>query len=106
MLANSLSGDSRIVQLRSIRWEPSELPPLPNAPVLALGIVRRDVLSAIVLYGRHENGTELEPEEVRLLRRVGDAAAIAYETAEANDMRERMKLLEERLRKFESVPLQ
>ena len=69
---------------------------------MALGIVRRSALSAIVLYGRHDNGTEIEPDELKVLRRVGDAAAIAYETAEAEEMRERMKVLEARLREFES----
>ena len=94
VLASSLSGDSRIVKHGRYAGNRAACLRLPNSPVLAPGIVRRDVLSAIVLYGRHENGTELEPEEVRLLGRVGDAAAIAYETAEANDMRERMRLLE------------
>jgi hypothetical protein len=102
LLAQRISGEDRIVQLASMRWEAEGLPAPPNDPVLALGIVRRSALSAIVLYGRHDNGTEIEPDELKVLRRVGDAAAIAYETAEAEEMRERMKVLEARLREFES----
>ena len=54
------------------------------------------------LYGRHENGTEIEPEELRLLRLVGEAAAIAYETVEASAMREHIKVLQAELRKFKT----
>jgi hypothetical protein len=60
------------------------------------------VLTGIVLYGRHDNGTEIEPEELRILREVGEAAAIAYETVEATAMREHIAVLEAELRKHKS----
>ena len=102
MLVRSVLADGPIVRLSSLRWEPERLPSPPNDPVVALGIARRGVLSAIVLYGRHDNGTELEPDELRLMRRVGEAAAVAYETAEVATLREHVKVIEARLRKFES----
>jgi hypothetical protein len=55
----------------------------------SLGILRRGALSAIVCYGRHANDTEIEPGELSLIRRIGAAAALAYETAEVATLRER-----------------
>ena len=80
IVARSILAGDGLVQLEALRWEPDELPPPPAEPVIALGIVRRGTLAAIVLYGRHANGTELEPDELQLLRRLADAAAVAYET--------------------------
>ncbi len=97
VVRNVRAGEA-LVQLAALRWEPAGLPPPPNEPVIALGIVRRGTLSAIVLYGRHANGTELEPEELRLLRRLGEAAAVAYETVDVFALRQRNEELERRLR--------
>lgn len=101
MLARRLLADGPIVQLSSLRGRPEALPASPNDPVLALGVVRRGVLSAIVFYSRHENGTELEPDELLLIRRLGAAAAVAYETAEVSTLRERIQRLEDRNRQLE-----
>ena len=102
MLARSLLADGPIVRLSSLHWQPDGLPAPPGEPVVALGIARRGVLSAIVLYGRHDNGTEIEPDEVRLMRRVGEAAAVAYETAEVATLREQNRQLERELRALQA----
>jgi hypothetical protein len=102
ILAPSVLADGAVVRLSSLRWQPQGLPVPPNQPFWALGIARRGVLSAIVLYGQHDNGTELEPDEIRLIRRVGEAAAIGYETAEVATLREQNRRLEEELRSSRS----
>jgi len=68
-----------------------------SGAAVAFGIVRRGELTAIVLYGRHEHGTELEPDELRLIRRLVDASAIAYETAEVTSLRAKNATLERQL---------
>jgi hypothetical protein len=100
-LARAAQANGPIVSLRSVDWQPRALPPQPEEPVFALGILRRGILAAIVLYGRHANGTEVEPEEFTLLRRLGGAAALAYETAEVVALRERNQVLEDHLQRLE-----
>lgn len=102
IVARSIRAGEALVHLPALRWDPGALPVPPGEPVIALGIRRRGALSAFVLYGRHANGTELEPEELRLLRRLGDAAAVAYETVDVFALRERNAALERRLLLFES----
>jgi|ERR1700678_3565406 hypothetical protein len=52
--------------------------------------------------GRHANGTELEPEELRLLRRLGNAAGVAYETVDVFALREQNEALQLRVRVLEA----
>ncbi len=100
-LARAIQADGPLVSLRTADWRPAALPRAPADPAFALGILRRGVLSAIVLYGRHANGTEVEPDMLALVRRIGAAAALAYETSEVTALRERVHVLEERLQQTE-----
>jgi hypothetical protein len=100
-LARAVQANGPIVSLRGVDWQSPALPPPPEEPVFALGILRRGILAAIVLYSRHANGTEVEPEEFMLLRRLGAAAALAYETAEVVALRERIQFLEEHPQRLE-----
>jgi hypothetical protein len=103
IVPRSVRAGEPLLQLQALRWEPGALPVAPDEPVIALGIMRRGTLSAIVLYGRHANGTELEPEELRLLRRLGEAAAVAYETVDVFELRERNAALERRVLVLETA---
>ncbi len=53
---------------------------VPHAPPF-LSRRSRSRLSGVALYGRHVNGTEIDPEEMKMLRRLCDAAAACYEGA-------------------------
>jgi hypothetical protein len=101
LLARAVQADGPIVALRTAAWHPAALPLPPEEPVIALGILRRGALSAIVFYGRHANDTEIEPEELALIRRLGAAAALAYETAEVATLRERNEFLEDQFRQLD-----
>jgi hypothetical protein len=85
-----LMSDSPL-SLQAARWHPGGLPEEPRTPVVAIGLLRGTVLHGVVLYGRHVNGTEIDPEEMKLLRNLCDAAASAYSVAA---MRSRIEKLE------------
>lgn len=59
-----------------------EMPAPPSETVLTIVLERAGRPLGIVFYGRHRNGTEIDPEEVRMLQRLCDAAAAVYETVE------------------------
>lgn len=96
-LARRLIADGPLVRLSAAHWQPDGLPPPPADPVIAFGLFRRGALAGVVFYSRHRNGTEIDPEEVRLLRRLTEAAAIAYDTAEAVSMRAQLARTEARV---------
>jgi len=58
------------------------LPAAPKEPVAAFALRSSAALTGFVLYGRHLNGTEIDPEEATLIRELCDAAGAAYGTAE------------------------
>jgi hypothetical protein len=101
LLARRILADGPLVTITSHDSVSNGFAGPPHDPVVALGIKRRGILTAIAFYGRHENGTELEPDELKLLKRLGDAAAIAYEAADIAAVRERNRELEERVRHLE-----
>jgi len=52
-------------------------------PVLAVPVFGRRGLVAVVLYGAHANGEDVDPDEVSSLARIGSAAGIAYDNLDA-----------------------
>jgi hypothetical protein len=58
------------------------LPAAPHEPVAAIELVSTAELVGIAFYGRHGDGTEIDPAETAMLRRLCDAAATAYRVAE------------------------
>jgi hypothetical protein len=67
--------------------------------LVAIGLHRGTVLHGAVLYGRQVNGTEIDPEEMKLLRSLCAAAASAYSEAA---MRSRIDKLEHHLLALET----
>jgi hypothetical protein len=60
----------------------ARLPAAPDEPVAAFALRSGAGLAGFVLYGRHVNGTEIDPEEAALIRNLCDAAEAAYGIAE------------------------
>ena len=56
-------------------------------PIVAVPIVVRRELEAVAMYGAHTGGEDLDPDEIGMLARVGEAAGAAYYHLEADSLR-------------------
>ena len=78
-----LLAESTPVRLADVVW-PSEESPTPlGDEVLAMPVLLRDQLVAIVLYGPHHNGADIDPDEVRAIALLVERAGAAYDHIEA-----------------------
>jgi len=68
-------------------WRTHDVPNGPARPVLALPIVVRRELAAIVFYGAHVHGETLDPDEVKIIGGLAGGAAAAYDHIEAEALR-------------------
>jgi hypothetical protein len=99
-----LGADDRLVlRLRSdlepldpeeIGWRAAGVPGSTRAPIYAVPIVAEHRLDAIALYGGHTGGEGLDPDEQRCLRKLAQAAAVAYEHLDSSELRHRLATLE------------
>jgi hypothetical protein len=62
-------------------WLPDGMPEGAAHPVLAIPVVTQHALSAVILYGSHENSTLPDPDEVGLLQALAKAAATSHQQA-------------------------
>jgi len=78
----------------SLRFDPSELPAdLPSgtaAPALAVPVRSAGRIVAIVFYGGHRGGDDLNDDELRLLEKLAVAASSAYATLELIALRKQV----------------
>ncbi len=63
---------------------------------LAVPVFSHGALSEIALYGVHANGTDLDAEEVRLLEHLASSAGAAFDRLEAEELREKNALLQQK----------
>jgi ABC-type transport system involved in cytochrome bd biosynthesis fused ATPase/permease subunit len=85
-LVRFLKAEERVVWLDEVR---SHLDPENSRVyVLAVPILVRHELESFVLYGAHRNGTQIDPDEVRLLEELAREAARAYDHVDAVRTRE------------------
>jgi hypothetical protein len=69
--------------MERLRGAPAAALPKPSdEPVAAFALRSGAAVTGFVLYGRHVNGTAIDPEEAALIRELCDAAGAAYGTAE------------------------
>lgn len=71
----------------------TERPVVRLESVVAIALAHAGTFVGVAFYGRHRNGTEIDPVELTLLRRLCEAAAVAYQLAE---MRAELARLRER----------
>jgi len=60
----------------------TEGPVLRLESVVAIALAHAGAFVGVAFYGRHRNGTEIDPIELALLRRLCEAAVVAYQLAE------------------------
>jgi hypothetical protein len=96
-LARVLHAENKMMLLRDVAWRRDDLPSGEAEPVYAFPLTWRGQLRGLAIYGRHRDGSDLDPQELALLQRLVDAATVTYETAELGELRRRVALLERQL---------
>jgi hypothetical protein len=81
------------VRLAEVSWPSGETSALLRATVLASPVYVREQLDAIVFYGAHCNGADLDPDEVRALVPLAESAGAAYEHIETRSLQAQLSLL-------------
>jgi len=84
MLAQAEGGP---LSLYDHPWRTQGVPSGPAHPVLALPIIVRRELTAVVFYGAHIHGEPLDPDEIRVIAGLSPGAAAAYDHLEAERLR-------------------
>lgn len=91
-LVRFLRSDEEPVWLDQLRAASSRH--IDDIYVVAIPVTLRHEIVAIVLYGAHRNGAQLDPEEMELLRHLAHEAAHAYDHVEAERARELVRKLQ------------
>jgi hypothetical protein len=107
--ADTLTGDEPLLGARfergayaldrvdAVRVSQVQLPGDLARPILGVPVGNRRRCYALLLYGGHDNGTDLDGPERRLLGSLAHAADIAYAQIECDMLRKRVNVLEGQL---------
>ncbi len=96
-LALELAAEGEPLRIAQIGWQHAGLPAGGAVPILAVPLVARRELLGIALYGAHENGTDIDSDEVRSLEHLARAGQATYDHLQALELREQVKQLQARL---------
>ncbi len=77
-LAMCVGKSQRIVDVDAFGWQKRNLPGGVARPMIVLPIVTSRQVAAMLFYGAHENGTALDPDERRAIRRLCADAGLIY----------------------------
>jgi hypothetical protein len=99
-LARLLLSERRSIDVAEVHWHAGVAGSSTAAIDVAIPLFSRNDLLGIVLYGRHSNGSAIDPEERKLLQRLCDAAAVAYEAVQLARAREEITALRARFTAF------
>lgn len=75
-------------------WRTEGVPAGAARPAVALPIIVRGELAAIVFYGSHVHGEALDPDEIKTIASLTPGAAAAYDHLEAEAMRNKNESLQ------------
>lgn len=89
-----LGAELTPIDPHELRWERDDVPAGERQVLYAVPIVNGYRLDAIALYGGHVTGEDLDPDERRSLRRLGSAAASAYDHIATAKLRRRLESVE------------
>jgi hypothetical protein len=85
-----LQAENGPVSLYDHPWRTEGVPSGPAQPTLALPIIVRRELAAIVFYGSHIHGEGLDPDEIKAIANLASAAAAAYDHLDAEAMKRKV----------------
>ena len=88
-----LQAENGPVSLYDHPWRTQGVPSGPAYPVLALPIMVRRQLAAIVFYGSHVHGEGLDPDEIKTITGLAPGAAAAYDHLDAESMKREVESL-------------
>jgi hypothetical protein len=77
-LALRANGSTRVLDIDALRWQEKELPAGVARPTTLFPIISMKRVAAILLCGAHENGTALDSDEIRTIRRSCTDAGFLY----------------------------
>jgi hypothetical protein len=86
----------RIADLHANGEHHLKLPEGVKRPIVGVPAMIRGRVLAVALYGPHHSGADLDSNERALLERLGDAAAEAYVEIENDELKKRLKSLQEK----------
>jgi GAF domain-containing protein len=87
LLVLDLRADDDPVDLSEVPWRRDDVPADERKPAVAVPVHVRGNLLAFTLYGSHADGGALETSEIELLKRLADAAGVAFDQLEAERLR-------------------
>ncbi len=96
-LARLLHSERRPISIAEAHWQPTIGGLAAGTLDIAMPLFSRNHLLGMALYGRHRNGSAIDPEERNLLYRLCEAAAVAYEAVELSRAREEVAALRSQL---------
>lgn len=88
LLVFALRTDSSVVDLAKFSWRRNDIPTGEREPAIAVPIHLRSELIGFAIYGNHVDGGGLEPGEITLLERLAEAAGLAFDQLEAQQLRD------------------
>jgi hypothetical protein len=74
-----LRAELRPTDLNDLRWPRTDLPTGIQQPLYAVPVAVGNRVEALTLYGGHNGGEDLDPDERRSLRGLASGAALAYD---------------------------
>ncbi|MGA8532589.1 MAG: PDZ domain-containing protein [Candidatus Tumulicola sp.] len=86
-----LRAELRPAHLEDLRWPRTDLPTGKRQPLYAAPVAVGNRLDAIALYGGHNGGEDLDPDERQSLRALASAAALAYDHIRAQELRRKLE---------------
>jgi len=89
-----LHGAHEALRLSDVHWRRDDLPADGRGPAVAVPIVVRHQLTAIMLLGPHATGEDFDQGELHLLESCAVAAGAAYDHLEADRLRSQAKDLQ------------
>jgi hypothetical protein len=92
ILILSLRAQPQPVRLAELPWRRIDLPADAKAPVLAIPMNLRGSLAGIVIYGGHNDGADIDPDESRRLGRLAKAASLGFDEIDADRLRRELEI--------------